>query len=559
MIQRNTYLYFVITVLLVVGLAWTSTVFQYERNIQNSQDKNDILNNYTINLSYFHPQFNSMDDSNNNETGISIADDHSYVSTSPNSASNDDDPSQHQSNLNNVSTSKSSSSSSGSTSINQYWTPLSFPNPSIDPVGCHLPVLNQTQNNGQIPIKLCDPNGLLGGSDVNNTKSLRLINALSNFRRWSSVICDDESNVATVYYDHDRNVSGNYSSKINGPNGDTPDNERINVEVAVAIVRKMDVRSILSIARYYEFEDIDDAVNEAARYFATYLRNSWRVGDANNCGSSGILVFISADDRVCYISTGSAVSDVLTDWRLQDAIGDARPFLRRGQYLWSIEQMLSDFEDDIVLGPPCLKEKSQDFVRRYGLVTLLAASMFLFGVWSESNERYNKRQIFDLKSLMSPPELHKARMLQKGFDDKYCPICLNGFKQPTGNKNDFCDSSTYNDDCSIESELVASIPTIGSDGKPIKLLRCGHTFDQTCWKHWINSGRGDISKCPICRQDVARTSRLYRFFSDSSLHRTPRFENESASLLGANNASQQIIYGTGDNYDLNRWMMETDI
>jgi hypothetical protein len=51
------------------------------------------------------------------------------------------------------------------------------------------------------------------------------------------------------------------------------------------------------------------------------------------------------------------------------------------------------------------------------------------------------------------------------------------------------------------------IPLIGTDKLPIKLLRCGHIFDTTCWKIWVDSGQGNPWVCPVCRQDVGRVKR----------------------------------------------------
>ena len=70
---------------------------------------------------------------------------------------------------------------------------------------------------------------------------------------------------------------------------------------------------------------------------------------------------------------------------------------------------------------------------------------------------------------------------------------------------------------------------------------------------------GDISKCPICRQDVARNSRFYRLFSDSNLQQTSQYEDESRTLLNTNDTSHQTFYGTVANEELSQWMMETDI
>lgn len=52
------------------------------------------------------------------------------------------------------------------------------------------------------------------------------------------------------------------------------------------------------------------------------------------------------------------------------------------------------------------------------------------------------------------------------------------------------------------------IPLIGSDDRPIKMLRCGHIFDESCWKLWVDSGHGNPWVCPVCRADVGRAKRV---------------------------------------------------
>ena len=53
---------------------------------------------------------------------------------------------------------------------------------------------------------------------------------------------------------------------------------------------------------------------------------------------------------------------------------------------------------------------------------------------------------------------------------------------------------------------ILGIPLVGTDGHPIRMLRCGHIFDETCWRMWVDSGSGCLDVCPVCRQDVGRTS-----------------------------------------------------
>mmetsp|Transcript_5069 Transcript_5069/g.6870 ORF Transcript_5069/g.6870 Transcript_5069/m.6870 type:complete len:537 (-) Transcript_5069:913-2523(-) len=417
---------------------------------------------------------------------------------------------------------------------NAGWTPMNYPNPILNPDLCRVPPGDENKH-----IKLCDPDNVI----QSESKLVALTVALNNFKMWNSVTCSQggrgihkrmkpvnlsyqpgsnmlRSNSAARHetsIELENKKDGSYNKTLTDYHHksileDSGEGIDMPIEIAVAIMKKMDVRTILNIARYYEFEDMNDAISEAAQYFATVLRQNWRVGvtyteskiaiDKNysTCGSAGVLIFISEDDRVCYVSASDTVQRVLTDWRIQDSINDAKPFLRRGEYVWSIQQMLGDFENYIIVGKPTLEEKWYDYSKRYGFISLLSISMFCFGLWTEASERYYKRQRFDDRSKMNEEETAQARFLQREFGTFSCPICLCPYQQPT--------SPTENGE--------PAIPTIGSDGKPLKLLRCGHSFDVSCWKNWIESGKGDLSTCPICRQDLRGHRSSNSLYSRSS-------------------------------------------
>lgn len=300
------------------------------------------------------------------------------------------------------------------------------------------------------------------------------------------------------------------------------------VQVAVAVMRKMDIRAILKLAQYYEFEDISDAEDEAARYFAAYLRDVWDVGDGS-CKSSGVLIFLSVDDSICYISPGRAIQPILSGWRLEDVIDNSKPLLRHGQFRWAIEQMITEMEHFLGLGPPMMHEWMLDFFKRYGLITIITIAMFCYAAWNEHVDRYNKRLLYDVKSKMSTNELKKARSLQRDFREHRCPICLCNYQPAT------------KEDADLEDGFILGVPTVGSDGLTLKLLRCGHTFDESCWKQWIMSGKGDVSKCPMCRQDVRGP------LFDSWQTRSVGTLNEQRAL---NNFGTQTTYGTNTRNDL---------
>lgn len=82
----------------------------------------------------------------------------------------------------------------------------------------------------------------------------------------------------------------------------------------------MNVPAVLKQGTYYAYEDEDDMVNDAAQIFARYLHDHWwypmneddgghdsgRAGNrAGDDGDYGILIFLSIQDRVCFISTVS--------------------------------------------------------------------------------------------------------------------------------------------------------------------------------------------------------------------------------------------------------------
>eukprot|EP00549_Striatella_unipunctata_P016069 CAMPEP_0118684568 /NCGR_PEP_ID=MMETSP0800-20121206/6724_1 /TAXON_ID=210618 ORGANISM="Striatella unipunctata, Strain CCMP2910" /NCGR_SAMPLE_ID=MMETSP0800 /ASSEMBLY_ACC=CAM_ASM_000638 /LENGTH=203 /DNA_ID=CAMNT_0006581305 /DNA_START=195 /DNA_END=806 /DNA_ORIENTATION=- len=83
-------------------------------------------------------------------------------------------------------------------------------------------------------------------------------------------------------------------------------------------------------------------------------------------------------------------------------------------------------------------------------------------------------------SELSRLERDRASALQGNYKCTSCPICLEDFKSVG------------------EGENIG----LGSDSLPLKLLRCGHVFDTTCFTQWVSQGSGDVRRCPICNQNV---------------------------------------------------------
>merc|ERR1712232_853425 len=128
-------------------------------------------------------------------------------------------------------------------------------------------------------------------------------------------------------------------------------------------------------------------------------------------------------------------------------------------------------------GEPDWKERAVNFLGDYLFVFVWFVVLFR-ALFRGYHQRQRDRAYARARSELLEMDRAQALALQGRYQATSCPICLENFKSST----------------------------VGSDDRPIKLLRCGHVFDETCWSEWINSGRGNITKCPICQEDVGGSS-----------------------------------------------------
>ena len=106
-------------------------------------------------------------------------------------------------------------------------------------------------------------------------------------------------------------------------------------------------------------------------------------------------------------------------------------------------------------------------------------ALAIFGTMRAARRRREAQRVYaEAASQLTAIDRAQAEALQGQFNATSCPICLENFASDT----------------------------TGSDNRPIKLLRCGHVFDASCWEEWVNSGQGQVSKCPICKKDVGESS-----------------------------------------------------
>jgi hypothetical protein len=460
------------------------------------------------------------------------------------------------------------------------WTPEQYPNPLVAPIRCGIAYLSMYNNMSSSPtatmpppnlwehypphVRLCDPDWVLGGWYL---QAIAL--ALRNFTdqvgdAWHGYLItpppsipaeDDPSWTGTTatasnrtvlrghgsYYtshtlhhsDHAKNhthtaIDSNNNINHNDDDDDPLDHDAHDLSVwlepslsmAVATVRKMNLPAVLRDGSYYAYEDEEDMVNDAAQIFARHLHETWWASDPDDpSGQLGIVLFLSVQDRVCFISTGGTISMILPWWRLDHVVAQMKPHLRQREYGLAILQALDALTVLLQEGPPTWSDRLHDFMARFGVVLAFACMTFLFGVYGEYRDRRKRWQYAEQRSQLTDADRQKASLLQLEYKTKSCPICLEHFD---GECEEMGDSDEEYEDTlgkpvstkSLESPCPSlrrvdtyGVPLKGADGKRIKLLRCGHVFCESCWKSWVHSGCGNPCNCPVCRQDVGQTPR----------------------------------------------------
>lgn len=460
------------------------------------------------------------------------------------------------------------------------WTPQHYPDPLKDPTRCgiaYLPDENITKG-----MRLCDPDWVLGGVYLEKV-ALSLNNFSHTFGPeagehvsgpWQVVVEPDEGRQRNSGWRHrrrrlmespidsvgkDQDVLSLTSSTMQsstaslalnayqfGLNLFSPSQDESNspeaeinippIELAVATVRKINLPAVLREGSYYTYEDEDDMVNDAAQLFARFLHDTWWKNGCEQTEESceggradGILIFLSIQDRVCFISTGSDISFILPWWRLEHIVANMKPDLRRRDYGTALLRAIDDLALMLEAGPPTMSDRLHDFVARFGVVVAFAMFTFFFGAWGEYRDRRKRWHYAETRSRLSNVDKEKARLLQREYHTRTCPICLEPFDAG------LCDlgeekgeevpplSPLRQSNSGMKRVDSYGIPVRGSDGRSVKMLRCGHIFDETCWKSWVNCGHGNPCICPVCRQDVGK-----------NVQRRPRPSNETASATIAN-------------------------
>jgi len=199
---------------------------------------------------------------------------------------------------------------------------------------------------------------------------------------------------------------------------------------------------------------------------------------------------------------------------------------------------IDDLTNMLLAGPPTIKDRLRDFLTRFGVVIAFAVFTFFFGAWGEYRDRRKRWQYTESRSKLNGFEKEKARLMQRDYKTSACPICLEIFDCGEDQNIDSKQADGPRTFLSGALKRVDSygIPLYGSDRKKIKLLRCGHIFCECCWKGWVHSGFGNPCICPVCHQDVGKTSK-------NSKKRCRRPASFSRSAVSLNEGEVSESYG----------------
>jgi len=340
---------------------------------------------------------------------------------------------------------------------------------------------------------LCDPDKVLGNIDLDC-----VARALRNFTKYfrEGVTQHIKSNNSerdklTPSIASSTEVGSHYSFRGNNYNH-LIDKKSESIEIGVAIVRKFDVSAILRKVAVLDdsFEDENDLVSNAAHIFSNHLREKWWISQGNGTSlksdltknrginglhqtksTSGILIFLSEQNQVSFIVRGSVLSRILPNWRLEKVENGMQNKLRSGvNYGDVIIGAINDISSLLNAGPPLAQEQVDNFISRFRVTFLFLFCLSLYATWGNIQYRRKRWYFAERASKLDNVARERASKMQVNYKQQFCVICL----------NEFCSSSKIKNKKELKELDIYGIPRYGSDGLPIKILRCGHIFDQSC-------------------------------------------------------------------------------
>lgn len=274
-------------------------------------------------------------------------------------------------------------------------------------------------------------------------------------------------------------------------------------EIAVAIVREMDVREGLSWSE-------DRSIMLETEAYARGAHDRWRVGDS--ACQNGVLIFVSLRDRSMYVSHGAGFDSLLPRVRIESVIREAGARFREGDIFGGLRTAILQLDLATNQGAPTSLERLSEYGYWLGdsvayflelvLPLLFIGAMFAVASLSACQgirRRRLRKEFRSAQLVLSKLEKERAEARAGRYQCTSCPICLEDFQRIKGQPR------------RPEPPAAGQAPqdegedeeTIGSDGRPVVLLHCGHQFDHSCFMEYLSREDGE-PRCPICRAAIGR-------------------------------------------------------
>ena len=172
----------------------------------------------------------------------------------------------------------------------------------------------------------------------------------------------------------------------------------------------------------------------AAKSFAVALHDSWGVGGTHDGRENGVVIFLSVEDRVVYISTGRDVKHLVTAEEIKVLIESIKPDLRKEDYGRAIALMIIRIElilqrSGNAYNQGTLLSTSQNSTPLYGVLVQPLLFLCLFVVaWRlySSDKKTNREQrLMEGKAKLDAFMQDVNQSLDnKKYITSSCPICL---------------------------------------------------------------------------------------------------------------------------------------
>ncbi|CAB9501210.1 expressed unknown protein [Seminavis robusta] len=232
-------------------------------------------------------------------------------------------------------------------------------------------------------------------------------------------------------------------------------------------------------------------VGQTSESMATDIHNEWGVGYRTACGSSGLLIYLAVESRQIYISRAKALKQVITDAVLHEVMDDMKPLLKSHLVGSALQLAIVELTEYAQL------EKVVD----------CNESAYLLLYWSfklsleKGEPRKEEARTYIEHTLRGMDQDRKQALQDSRYIATSCPVCLEDFLAVSA-PLEVASETTPLKAGKVEKQDPSG-ELVGSDGKPLKMLACGHVFDETCIFEWFQqSNNWETNTCPICRQQT---------------------------------------------------------